>query len=134
MSKTCACLDNVVGKSATLEFFVGVTDTAIAIGSGTVNVLATPMAIAWCEAATNAAIDSEICSNCTTVGYLIEFSHLKPSLVGDLVWAKALVESISGDQIVFAVELSGAGIKSGQVRVGKGKITRVRVDKKTWPH
>jgi len=129
MSKSCACLDNVVGNSATLEFTVGETDTAIALGSGSVNVLATPMAIAWSEAATNAAIAPAICSNCTTVGYIVEFSHLSPSIVGELVYSKALVESVSGDRIVFAVELS-----SGQALVGKGKITRVRVDQRTWPN
>ena len=128
MSKLCACLDNVVGNTATIEFTVGEADTAIALGSGSVSVLATPMAIAWGEAATNAAIASAICGNCTTVGYKIEFSHLSPSLVGELVYSKALVESVSGDRIVFAVELS-----SGQELVGKGKITRVRVDQRTWP-
>lgn len=128
MSESCGCLDNVVGKTATLEFTVGETDTAIALGSGSVNVLATPMAIAWSEAATNAAIASAVCSNCTTVGFKIEFSHLSPSIVGDLVHSKALVESVSGDRIVFAVELS-----SGQASVGKGKVTRVRVDQRTWP-
>jgi fluoroacetyl-CoA thioesterase len=129
MSKSCACLDNVVGNAATCEFTVAETHTAIALGSGSVNVLATPMAITWSEAATIAAISPAICSNCTTVGYKIEFSHLSPSLVGELVHSKALVESVSGDRIVFAVELSSA-----QAPVGKGKITRVRVDRRTWPN
>jgi fluoroacetyl-CoA thioesterase len=128
MSNSCACLDNVVGNTATLEFAVAETDTAIALGSGSVCVLATPMAIAWSEAATTSTIESAICSNCTTVGYQIEFSHLSPSLVGELVYSKAIVESVSGDRIVFAVELS-----SGKAPVGNGKITRVRVDLRTWP-
>lgn len=127
MSNSCACLDHVVGKTARLEFTVGSTDTAIALGSGSVNVLATPMAITWCEAATCAAVAPVICSNCTTVGYKIEFSHLSPTLVGELVYSSALVESVSGDRIVFAVELSNT-----QAPVGKGKITRVRVDQRTW--
>ncbi len=127
MSESCACLDHVVGNTARLEFMVGASDTAIALGSGSVNVLATPMAIAWCEAATTAAVAASICSNCTTVGYKIEFSHLSPTLVGESVYSSALVESVSGDRIVFAVELGNA-----QAPVGKGKITRVRVDQRTW--
>lgn len=134
MSKSCSCLDNVVGKTATLEFMVGEADTAFALGSGSVNVLATPMAIAWSEAATNAAIAPVICRNCTTVGYIIEFSHLSPSLVGELVYSKALVEAVSGDRIVFAVEMSGAEVSGGKRPVGEGKITRVRVDHRTWPN
>lgn len=127
MSESCACLDDVVRNTARLEFTVGSADTAIAMGSGSVNVLATPMAIAWCEAATTAAVAPAICSNCTTVGYKIEFSHLSPTSVGELVYSSALVESVSGDRIVFAVELGNT-----QAPVGKGKITRVRVDQKTW--
>jgi len=127
MSNSCACLDHVVGKTARREFTVSSADTAIALGSGSVNVLATPMAIAWCEAATTAAVAAAICSNCTTVGYKIEFSHLSPTLVGESVYSSALVESVSGNRIVFAVELGNA-----QAQVGKGKITRVRVDQRTW--
>ena len=127
MSTSCACLDHVAGKTARIEFTVGSADTAIALGSGSVNVLATPMAIAWCEAATTAAVAPAICSNCTTVGFKIEFSHLLPSVVGDSVYASAQVEAVSGDRIVFAVELG-----STQGPVGKGKITRVRVDQRTW--
>ena len=127
MSEACACLDHVVGKTANREFTVGASHTAAALCSGSVNVLATPMAIAWCEAATTAALSPSICSNCTTVGYKIEFSHLGPTPVGETVYASAAVESISGDRIVFAVEL-----RSAQELVGKGKITRVRVDQKTW--
>jgi predicted thioesterase len=127
MSESCACLNHVVGNTARLEFAVSSADTAIALGSGSVNVLATPMAIAWCEAATTAAVAPAICSNCTTVAYKIEFSHLSPTAVGELVYASALVESVSGDRIIFAVELGNT-----QAPVGKGKITRVRVDQRTW--
>jgi fluoroacetyl-CoA thioesterase len=127
MSNSCACLDHVVGKTARREYTVSSADTAVALGSGSVNVLATPMAIAWCEAATTAAVAPAICSNCTTVGYKIEFAHLSPTLVGESVYSNAVVESVSGDRIVFAVELGNA-----QAPVGKGKITRVRVDQGTW--
>ncbi len=127
MSESCTCMDHVIGNIAKREFTVSSTDTAIALGSGSVDVLATPMAIAWCEAATTAAVAPAICSDCTTVGYKIEFSHLAPTLVGEQVYATALVESISGDRIVFAVELCNA-----DSQVGKGKISRVRVDRNSW--
>jgi fluoroacetyl-CoA thioesterase len=127
MSASCACLDHVVGHSARLEFTVSPSDTAVALGSGSVNVLATPMAIAWCEAATNAATAKEVCGDCTTVGYTIEFSHLAPTLVGELVYCTARVESISGDRLVFSVELFHV-----DSCVGSGKITRVRVDRSSW--
>lgn len=127
MRQLCPCLDQAVGNNARLEFTVSESDTALALGSGSVNVLATPRAIAWCEAATIAALAPAICSKCTTVGYTIEFAHLSPSLVGQDVNAAALVESVSGDRIVFTIELCNADAKAGE-----GKITRVRVDQKSW--
>jgi len=128
MSQSCICLDKVVGSSAKRQFTVGVDHTAIALGSGSVNVLATPIAIAWCEAATVAAVAPKICNRCTTVGYKIDFRHLFPTAVGQVVIATALVESISGDRIQFAVELHEADRP-----VGNGGITRVRVNKSSWP-
>ena len=127
MSASCACLDHVVGHAAQREFTVSPRDTAIALGSGSVNVLATPMAIAWCEAVTTIAISEAVCGDCTTVGYQIEFLHLIPTSVGESVHANALVESVSGDRIIFSVRLRNA-----EIQVGTGKITRVRVDRNSW--
>ena len=39
------------GLAATVARTVGTDDTAIALGSGSVPVLATPRLVAWCEAA-----------------------------------------------------------------------------------
>ena len=127
MSASCACLDHVVGHAAQREFTVSPRDTAIALGSGSVNVLATPMAIAWCEAVTTIAISEAVCGDCTTVGYKIDFLHLFPTSVGESVYANALVESVSGDRIIFSVRLRNA-----EIQVGTGKITRVRVDRNSW--
>ena len=127
MSASCACLDHVVGNAAQREFTVSPRDTAIALGSGSVNVLATPMAIAWCEAVTTIAISEAVCGDCTTVGYKIDFLHLSPTSVGETVYANALVESVSGDRIIFTIDLRNA-----EIQVGTGKITRVRVDRDSW--
>ena len=127
MSASCTCLDHVVGHAAQREFTVSPRDTAIALGSGSVNVLATPMAIAWCEAVTTIAISEAVCGDCTTVGYQIEFLHLIPTSVGESVYANALVESVSGDRIIFSIRLRNA-----EIQVGTGKITRVRVDRNSW--
>ncbi|MGY9079780.1 MAG: thioesterase family protein [Candidatus Nanopelagicales bacterium] len=127
MSSSCTCIDHVVGHAAKREFTVSPSDTAIALGSGSVNVLATPMAIAWCEAVTTMAISEAICADCTTVGYKIDFLHLSPTSVGESVYANALVESVSGDRIIFSIDLRNA-----EMQVGTGKITRVRVARNSW--
>ena len=127
MSTSCTCIDHVVGHAAKREFTVSPSDTAIALGSGSVNVLATPMAIAWCEAVTTMAICEAVCADCTTVGYKIDFLHLSPTSVGESVYANALVESVSGDRIIFSIDLRNA-----EMQVGTGKITRVRVARNSW--
>ena len=127
MSTSCTCIDHVVGHAAKREFTVSPSDTAIALGSGSVNVLATPMAIAWCEAVTTIAISEAVCADCTTVGYKIDFLHLSPTSVGESVYANARVESASGDRILFSIDLRNA-----EMKVGTGKITRVRVARNSW--
>ena len=127
MSSSCTCIDHVVGHVAKREFTVSPSDAAIALGSGSVNVLATPMAIAWCEAVTTIAISEAVCAGCTTVGYKIDFLHLSPTSVGESVYANALVESVSGDRIIFSIDLRNA-----EMQVGTGKITRVRVARNSW--
>ena len=127
MSSSCTCIDHVVGHAAKREFTVSPSDTAIALGSGSVNVLATPMAIAWCEAVTTIARSEAVCADCTTVGYKIDFLHLSPTSIGESVYANALVESVSGDRIIFSIDLRNA-----EMQVGAGKITRVRVARNSW--
>ena len=127
MSSSCPCIDHVVGHAAKREFTVSPSDTAIALGSGSVIVLATPMAIAWCEAVTTIAISEAVCADCTTVGYKIDFLHLSPTSIGESVYANALVESVSGDRIIFSIDLRNA-----EMQVGTGKITRVRVARNSW--
>ena len=48
--------------TATLSFTVTDDDTAAALGSGSLPVLATPRLLAWCEAATCAAVTTPPCS------------------------------------------------------------------------
>jgi len=73
------------------------------------------------------AISEAICADCTTVGYKIDFLHLSPTSVGESVYANALVESVSGDRIIFSIDLRNA-----EMQVGTGKITRVRVARNSW--
>ena len=52
---------------ATLNFTVTDDDTAVAVGSGSLPVLGTPRLLAWCEAATCAAIDPSLEPGSTSV-------------------------------------------------------------------
>ena len=69
-------------SDVTLTFTVTEADTAIAVGSGSLPVLGTPRLLAWCEAATCAAIEAALPEGGTSVGTRITLEHLAASPVG----------------------------------------------------
>jgi fluoroacetyl-CoA thioesterase len=112
------------GLAAQLTRTVSEADTAAALGSGEVPVLATPRLISWCEAATMEATAPMLREGETTVGSRIEFSHVAAVAVGSTVIAEALLERVEGRRLVFSVSVSDAcGL------VGAGRITRVVVNR-----
>lgn len=116
-----------VGQSAQLVATVGVDDTAIALGSGDVPVLATPRLVAWCEAATVEAAAAALPPGKTTVGSRVEFDHLGPSAVGAEVTVTARLTAVRARTLDFSVE----AIEEGRT-VGRGTIRRVLVDREQF--
>ena len=109
---------------ATLRFTVTADDTAAAVGSGSLPVLGTPRLLAWCEAATCAAIDPTLPPGSTSVGTRVEIEHLAASAVGQEVEVTASASYVDGRLHRFTVAARNVG---GKV-VGTGEITRVVVD------
>jgi fluoroacetyl-CoA thioesterase len=102
---------------------VGDADTAVAMGSGSVMVLATPRVIALCEEATCVALAGHLAPGCTTVGMRVQLDHLQPTPVGAEVEAEAVLEKIEGRRLTFSV--SAADTKG---LVAAGRVTRVLVE------
>jgi fluoroacetyl-CoA thioesterase len=102
---------------------VTATDTALALGSGDVEVLATPRVVALFEQATVEALRPHLSDGQTSVGFRVELSHLVPILVGSSVIASASLERVEGKRLVFNVSVSD---KCGLVAAGR--VTRVLVD------
>jgi predicted thioesterase len=111
----------LLGRTATRELVVSEADTAIAVGSGSLPVLGTPVLLAWCESATCAALD--LPDGRTSVGTRVALEHLAPSPVGASVSVTATVAYVDGRLVRFTVEA-----RMGEVLVGSGEITRVVVD------
>jgi predicted thioesterase len=111
----------LLGRTATREFVVSDADTAIAVGSGTLPVLGTPVLLAWCEAVTCAALD--LPEGSTSVGTRMSLEHLAASPVGATVVVTATVAYVDGRLLRFTVEA-----RSGDKLVGTGEVTRVIVD------
>lgn len=112
-----------VGQAASLERTVGEGDTALAVGSGSLPVLGTPVLLAWCEAATCAAIAASLPEGSTSVGTRVSVEHLAPSPVGSVLSVNAGVAHVDGRLVRFTV----AARQDGKL-VGSGEVTRVVVD------
>ena len=115
------------GLSARIELTVTDADTAQALRSGTVPVLATPRLMALCEEASCKAIEGHLPESCTSVGKRMQFDHLVPVGVGGVVWAEATLDRIEGRRLVFTLSVSeSAGL------VAAGKLIRVIVDREAF--
>ncbi len=111
------------GATAEVDLLVTDDDTAIALRSGSVPVLATPRLIALCEEATVKALLHQLAPRETTVGMKVQIDHLAPTAVGHRVTAEATVEKVTGRRITFTVSVND---ERGLVAVGR--VTRVVVD------
>lgn len=112
------------GLSARVELTVTDADTAQALGSGDVPVLATPRVLALAEAATVVATRAALPSGQTTVGVRVELDHLAPTPVGRRVVADARLAAVDGRRLVFDVLVSEEG-----TTVARGHVERIMVDR-----
>lgn len=111
--------------TATLTFTVDESQTAAAVGSGSLPVLGTPILLAWCEAATCAAVEPALAAGETSVGTRVELEHTRASAVGTAVDVTATPVHRDGRLHRFSV-LARESV-GGRV-VGTGEVTRVVVD------
>jgi len=101
---------------------VGPGDTAVAMRSGEVEVLATPRLIALCEEASLEALAGTVPEGHTTVGMRVQLDHLAPTGVGCVVTAEATLEKVEGRRLTFTVSAT-----DDRGLVAAGKVTRVVV-------
>ena len=111
-------------QSVELAFTVTEADTAAALGSGSLPVLATPRLLAWVEAATCAALEPVIGAGRTSVGTRVDLQHSGASPVGAEVVVSA--DPSYSDGRLHRLRVSGRHT-DGRV-IATGEITRVVVD------
>lgn len=114
-------LNNItIGKANTV---VDMNNIANAVGSGSLEVFATPMMVALMEkAAVNALVDF-LDEGETTVGTGINIAHISASPIGMEITATAEVIDVKGREITFKLSVSDSvGL------IGEGTHTRFVVD------
>ena len=115
------------GLQHTSELRVDGSNTAIAMGSGDLPVLATPAMMALMENAAMLAVAPHLPEGSTTVGGHIAASHIKPTAVGEAVTATATVIKVEGKKIEFEVQAH-----CGDTLIGEGTHLRFVVDREKF--
>ena len=115
------------GLTYTSRLTVGNENTAIALGSGDMPVLATPAMMALMENAAMLAVAPALEEGDTTVGGHIESSHLRPTPVGAEVSATATLEKVEGRKLYFKIIAH-----QGDVVIGEGTHLRFIVNREKF--
>ena len=118
-----------VGRQAALVHTVSVADTALAVGSGDVPVLATPRLLALFEAASVAALaEGGLDASRTSVGTRLSLEHLRASPVGETLTVTARLDHVDGRLLRFEC----VATDDTDRMVGRAEVTRVVVDRQRF--
>ena len=108
-----------IGIKNTLEITVIGNLTAAAVGSGTLNVYATPAMIALIEETAWKSVAPYLEEGQSTVGTRLDVSHVAPTPLGMTVRCETELTEVDGRRLVFAVNVyDKAGL------IGKGTHER----------
>lgn len=115
------------GIKGTQTVTVNEKNTALAMGSGVLEVFATPAMIALMEETCWRSIADALDEENTSVGTLLEIRHIAPTPVGMHVTCESTLTEIDGRRLVFQVT---AYDEKGTV--GEGKHERFVVQKEKF--
>ena len=116
-----------IGLSYTATTTVNQNNTALALGSGDMEVFATPAMVALMENAAMNAVAPHLEAGQTTVGTQITTSHIKASALGATISATATLTAVDGRSLTFAITA-----REGDKIIGEGVHTRFIVDRERF--
>ena len=116
-----------IGLNYTSVTTVENSNTALALGSGDMEVFATPAMVAIMENAAMNAVAAHLEAGQTTVGSQITTTHIKPSALGATITATATLTAVEGRKLTFAVEAY-----DGETLIGSGTHVRYIVDRERF--
>lgn len=115
------------GLSATARTTVSAANTARTMRSGDLEVFATPALVALMEQAALEAVAPALPEGATTVGAEMNCSHIKPSRLGAVITATAVLTAVEGRKLTFTV-----GASDEQGIIGEGTHVRFIVDRERF--
>ncbi len=115
------------GLTGTAETIVRETNTALAMGSGSLHVFATPSMIALMEQAACNAVTACLDEESTSVGTLVNITHDAATGMGKKVTAAATLTAVKGRKLVFEITAADE-----DKQIGKGTHERFIVNKEKF--
>lgn len=106
-----ALVPGITGEATTL---VTPENTAAAVGSGGVDVYATPMMVGLMEMAALRLVQPLLAEGETTVGTVVNVKHLAATPLGMTVRATARLDEVDGRRLLFTVEAFDEKEKIGE--------------------
>lgn len=116
-----------VGLKYESTVVVSPSNTAATMGSGDMDVFATPAMVALMENAAMLAVAAHLPEGSATVGTQMNTSHIKASPLGATITASAELTEVEGRKLTFAVK---AWDEKGTI--GEGVHTRFIVDRERF--
>lgn len=115
------------GLTGTAATIVRETNTALAMGSGSLLVFATPSMIALMEQAACNAVAACLDDELSSVGTLINITHDAATGMGKKVTATATLKEVQGRKLVFEVTAADE-----DKQIGKGTHERFIINKEKF--
>lgn len=115
------------GLAGTAETVVRETNTALAMGSGSLHVFATPSMIALMEQAACNAVAACLDEESTSVGTLVNITHDAATGMGKKVTSTATLTAVEGRKLVFEITAADE-----DKQIGKGTHERFIVNKEKF--
>ena len=116
-----------IGLTYTSTLVVSKDHVAAVMGSGDLHVFATPAMVALMENAAMLAVAPHLEAGATTVGAEMNTTHIKPSGLGAVVTATAVLTAVEGRKLTFTV-----GTRDGEGLIGEGTHVRFIVDRERF--
>jgi fluoroacetyl-CoA thioesterase len=126
MSNEAEQISITIGAEGSASTVVSLDKTAVEVGSGSLQVYASPMMAALAEAAAIHALAPFIPEGVTTVGTWLQLEHTAPTPIGLTVTAEARVTAYDGRRIDFEIALRDDREPVGFARHSRRLVDRER--------
>lgn len=119
-------VEKLLGKTNEIKMIVEQKHSAKEIGSGSVDVFATPSLIALMETCSKDLVQNELEEGMSTVGTAVNIKHLGASKIGAEVVCTSTLKEVDRKRLVFELQ-----VFDGDKKIGEGTHERfiINIDK-----